>query len=105
MPDGRKVEQVVTDRLNGAAVQTIDIPEQAVPGSAKLIVKLYPGVFSQVVEGLDGMLRMPCGCFEQTSSTTYPNILVADYLKKPAPARRRCWRRPSSTSTSATSGC
>ena len=25
---------------------------------------------------------MPNGCFEQTSSTTYPNLLVLDYLKK-----------------------
>ena len=24
---------------------------------------------------------MPYGCFEQTSSTTYPNVLVLDYLK------------------------
>ena len=24
---------------------------------------------------------MPNGCFEQTSSTTYPNVLVLDYLK------------------------
>jgi len=82
VPNGRKVEEVVTDRLNGDTVQTITIPEQAVPGSAKIIVKLYPGVFSQLVEGLDGMLRMPYGCFEQTSSTTYPNVLIADYLKK-----------------------
>ena len=35
----------------------------------------------QVVEGLDSMLRMPGGCFEQTSSSTYPNVLVMDYLK------------------------
>jgi len=25
---------------------------------------------------LDGMLREPNGCFEQTSSTNYPNIMV-----------------------------
>ena len=36
---------------------------------------------SQVVEGLDSILRMPNGCFEQTSSTTYPNVLVLDYLR------------------------
>jgi uncharacterized protein YfaS (alpha-2-macroglobulin family) len=36
---------------------------------------------SQVVEGLDSILRLPFGCFEQTSSTTYPNILVMDYLQ------------------------
>ncbi len=34
-----------------------------------------------MVEGLDALLRMPFGCFEQTSSTTYPNVLVLDYLK------------------------
>ena len=45
------------------------------------MVKIYPGMVSQVVEGLDGILRMPNGCFEQTSSTTYPNVLVLDYLK------------------------
>ena len=40
-----------------------------------------PGVFSQVVEGLDAILQMPYGCFEQTSSTTYPNILALNYMK------------------------
>jgi uncharacterized protein YfaS (alpha-2-macroglobulin family) len=35
-----------------------------------------------VVDGLDGMLRMPTGCFEQTSSAAYPNILIVDYIKK-----------------------
>jgi uncharacterized protein YfaS (alpha-2-macroglobulin family) len=57
------------------------IPADAIPGTQKLIVKIYPGIVSQVVEGLDALLRMPFGCFEQTSSTTYPNILVLDYLK------------------------
>ncbi|PJB63451.1 MAG: alpha-2-macroglobulin, partial [Armatimonadetes bacterium CG_4_9_14_3_um_filter_58_7] len=28
------------------------------------------------------MLRMPSGCFEQTSSMTYPNVLVTDYMKR-----------------------
>src|SRR5262249_30182022 len=30
----------------------------------------------------DGIFRMPYGCFEQTSSTTYPNVLALDYLKR-----------------------
>ena len=28
------------------------------------------------------MLRVPNGCFEQTSSSAYPNILIIDYLRK-----------------------
>jgi uncharacterized protein YfaS (alpha-2-macroglobulin family) len=31
---------------------------------------------------MDAILRMPYGCFEQTSSTTYPNVLALDYMKR-----------------------
>jgi hypothetical protein len=61
VPDGKKVEQVVSDKLTGKVKQTLTIPEDAIPDSSKLIVKLYPGVFSQVLEGTEGMLRMPGG--------------------------------------------
>src|SRR5207248_1108895 len=63
------------------ASQTVRIPAEAISGTQALTVKIYPGLLSQVVEGLDNILRMPSGCFEQTSSTTYPNVLVLDYLK------------------------
>jgi len=45
-------------------------------------VRLYPGPLSQVIEGMDSILRMPGGCFEQTSSSTYPNVLALDYMKR-----------------------
>jgi hypothetical protein len=61
VPDGRKVERVVTDRLSGRVSQTIEIPENAVADSSKLLVKIYPGIFSQVLEGTEGMLRLPGG--------------------------------------------
>jgi hypothetical protein len=61
VPDGAKVEKVVTDRLTGKVAQTVAIPEHAVPDASKILVKIYPGVFSQVIEGTEGMLRMPFG--------------------------------------------
>ncbi len=61
VPDGKKVEQVVTDRLYGDVAHTLIVPENAVEDSAKLLVKIYPGTFSQVLEGTEGMLRMPFG--------------------------------------------
>ncbi len=61
VPDGQKVEQVVSDKLTGQVKHTLTIPDKTIPDSAKLIVKLYPGVFSQVLEGTEGMLRMPGG--------------------------------------------
>jgi uncharacterized protein YfaS (alpha-2-macroglobulin family) len=45
------------------------------------MVKVFPGMTSQVVEGFESMLRQPSGCFEQTSSSTYPNVMVLRYLK------------------------
>ncbi|HQE93161.1 MAG TPA: MG2 domain-containing protein [Anaerolineae bacterium] len=82
-PDGKELRFTVSDRLSPTmpVQETVQIPADAIPGTQKLSVKIYPGIVSQVVEGLDALLRMPYGCFEQTSSTTYPNILVLDYLK------------------------
>jgi len=61
VPDGTRVEKVVTDRLTGKVTQRIDIPENAIPDASKILVRIYPGVFSQVLEGTEGMLRLPGG--------------------------------------------
>ncbi len=68
--------------LAESAEVTLTVPENAVEGSAKAFVKIYPSSFSQLVEGLDGIFRRPYGCFEQTSSTTYPNVLALEYLRR-----------------------
>jgi len=81
-PDGKAFVETVNGRLGENLSREIVIPEAAIEGANDLVVKIYPGSFSQVVEGLDGMLRMPSGCFEQTSSATYPNILVLDYMRR-----------------------
>ena len=82
-PNGKQIRLTESDRLNqGETINhTVFIPTEAISGTQTLSVKIYPGVVSQVVEGLDSILRMPNGCFEQTSSTTYPNVLVLDYLQ------------------------
>ncbi|MGQ9817644.1 MAG: alpha-2-macroglobulin family protein [bacterium] len=82
LPDGKRFETIISDRLEGNVVKTITFPKNAIPGANSLILKLYPGIYSQVVEGLDKMLGMPFGCFEQTSSVTYPNILILNYLRQ-----------------------
>lgn len=82
-PNGKQFFITHSDRLTpGSPVaRQVAFPESAIPGAKTLTVKIYPGVASQVVEGLDSILQMPNGCFEQTSSTTYPNVLVLDYLR------------------------
>src|SRR5262249_36523569 len=61
VPDGSRVEQVFADRLSGKVKQTIVIPENCVPDASKIMVKVYPGVMSQVLDGAEGMIRLPGG--------------------------------------------
>jgi hypothetical protein len=82
MPDGRKVEMVHSGSLDRPVTHTLEVPANTIEGSVRAFVKLYPSSFSQVVEGLENIFRMPYGCFEQTSSTTYPNILALSYLRE-----------------------
>ncbi len=81
LPNGEEHVVVVNERLEGSATKEVSIPNEAIPDASKIFVKFYPGALSQMVEGLDSILQMPGGCFEQTSSSTYPNVLVLDYLK------------------------
>jgi len=82
IPNGKRVEQAFNGRLTETVHQNVKIPETSVTGASNIIVKVYPGLFSTVVEGMDKIFRMPFGCFEQTSSVTYPNVLVLDYMKR-----------------------
>jgi 5-hydroxyisourate hydrolase-like protein (transthyretin family) len=83
VPNGRLVESQRSGTLDEAGVPVemiVSIPEDVIPGSVQGFLKLHPSGFSQLVEGLDAIFQMPYGCFEQTSSTTYPNVLALDYL-------------------------
>lgn len=82
VPDGREQSMVFNGRLENAVEHDLSFPATSIPEASKIYVRLYPGPLSQVVEGMDALVRMPFGCFEQTSSTTYPNVLALDYMKR-----------------------
>jgi len=82
VPDGREVAQVFSGTLTDARQFTLKVPQEAIEGSVRAVLKIYPSTFSQVVDGLDGIFQRPYGCFEQTSSTTYPNVLALEYLRR-----------------------
>jgi uncharacterized protein YfaS (alpha-2-macroglobulin family) len=52
----------------------------ALPGSIRARVTMYPSPVTAMAKGMEGMIREPGGCFEQTSSTNYPNIMILGYL-------------------------
>ena len=56
-------------------------PQNIVPGSMRVNFTAFPNVMSELMSGVDAILREPYGCFEQTSSSNYPNIMVLQYLR------------------------
>jgi hypothetical protein len=61
VPNGQKFERVISDRLSGKVVQEVGMPGNAIPDASKLIVRIYPGVMAQVLEGVEGLIRLPGG--------------------------------------------
>ncbi len=82
IPNGRQQNMVFNGRLENTVQHELIFPANSVPDASKIFVRLYPGPLSQVIEGMDSILSMPGGCFEQTSSSTYPNVLALDYMKR-----------------------
>jgi len=82
IPNGREQNLVFNGRLENTAQHELLFPAATIPDSNKIFVRLYPGPLSQVIEGMDSILRMPGGCFEQTSSSTYPNVLALEYMER-----------------------
>lgn len=63
-------------------VNNFEINVQApIEGSVTCQLKAYPSTLDGVISSMESMLRMPGGCFEQTSSSNYPNLLALNYLK------------------------
>ncbi len=81
-PDGSERSVAFAGRLEGSARHTLSIPANAIADASLAQLKIYPSMTTHVIEGLDSMLRMPGGCFEQTSSSNYPNALILDYLRR-----------------------
>jgi uncharacterized protein YfaS (alpha-2-macroglobulin family) len=81
--DGSPVPSAQSGSLaSGGETLSTSFPTSAVAGSDVLYLDVYPAFLSQAVQGLDSMLRVPNGCFEQTTSTTWPNVLVESYMQQ-----------------------
>jgi anti-sigma factor RsiW len=61
LPDGKEIPLSVSDRLTGASRTTIRIPAEAVDGASRLWLRLFPSTFSEIVTGLEGLVRLPYG--------------------------------------------
>jgi alpha-2-macroglobulin-like protein len=54
--------------------------KQPIAGSISAKLTAYPNTLTDILKGTERMLNQPNGCFEQVSSSNYPNLLVLDLL-------------------------
>lgn len=80
VPLGFPIEVSRAGELKDTSSHTIDLGE-AIAGSISAQIKLYPSPVATMVSGLEGIVREPHGCFEQASSSNYPNVMVMNYLQ------------------------
>jgi len=64
---------------------TVDL-SAARAGTVEAKVEVYPGPVASMTDGLTGLVREPTGCFEQASSSNYPNVMLLRYLRESSAA-------------------
>jgi hypothetical protein len=93
VPEGFPVQGSRSDLLEGSASHVLELPARWVPGTLRVGVDVYPSSLADLQKGLESLLREPHGCFEQASTSNYPNLLILDYLKETRQARPEVERR------------
>ncbi|XP_011686942.1 PREDICTED: CD109 antigen-like isoform X7 [Wasmannia auropunctata] len=79
-----KNEAVFLDLRNaeqGGANVTINIPNNAVPGSENIQISAVGDILGPSIPNLANLIRMPYGCGEQNMLNFVPNIVILNYLK------------------------
>lgn len=79
-PNGFPAEASFAGTLDGKARHTIALPTGVVAGSVHTHARVYPSPVATMTVAADSMIREPGGCFEQASSSNYPNVMVLQYL-------------------------
>jgi hypothetical protein len=80
-PDGREVTQTIGDVAVGPTSLRVTIPAAAIPGATRGELRLYPGLLSTLIEGLDGIIQRPYGCAEQTTSAGFANLIALRFAR------------------------
>jgi uncharacterized protein YfaS (alpha-2-macroglobulin family) len=81
-PDGEEKTATVSDILGSSTSLSVNIPNDAITNSIRSELKIYPNLMSHVWESVEGIMRRPYGCTEQTISASYPALLVLRFSKE-----------------------
>lgn len=80
-PDGEEIAATTSGVFTSAGSLDINVPTDAIKGSTRAELKIYPNLMAHALEGVEGILQRPYGCGEQTISSTYPNVMILRYLE------------------------
>lgn len=82
-PKGFPVEQSTGGLLtaNGRASWKVTLAPDTVPGSQSTSIAVFPSPAANLTQALKRLVMEPSGCFEQTSSTTYPMTMALQYFQ------------------------
>jgi hypothetical protein len=81
-PFGRPLSVTAAGIVEHKGTLKVKVPDNVIPGSMAARIKIYPNLLAHVIENLEAGLEKPNGCGEQTISSTYPSLLVAEIYAK-----------------------
>lgn len=80
VPLGFPIELAAAGTAKKGVVRHVLDASGALPGTLTAQVILYPSPLASMTRGTEAILREPSGCFEQTSSSNYPNVMAMQYM-------------------------
>ncbi len=81
-PDGEEATHTASYLMNEVESFDVNFPTDAINNSTAAELKLYPNLMAHVIEGIEGIMKRPYGCGEQTISSTYPSLLALRAYKQ-----------------------
>jgi uncharacterized protein YfaS (alpha-2-macroglobulin family) len=67
-------------QADGSFALTFTIPEDRVARSIHTDIRVFPSPVGNMTAAMGRLIREPSGCFEQTSSTSYPLVMAQQYF-------------------------
>jgi uncharacterized protein YfaS (alpha-2-macroglobulin family) len=62
------------------AKKEFEVPVSVVPHSMQTAITVYSSPVANLTDAVAALMREPCGCFEQTSSSNYPLAMAQQYF-------------------------
>ena len=81
-PDGEERAQTTSGIFRAALTLDADVPADALKGTPRAELKIYPNLLAHVAESVESIMQRPYGCGEQTISSAYPSLLTLQYYKR-----------------------